>query len=293
MATKILPLATSGACDCCPRWLIDCCPYRKCGVSSRLLATTSDGFVLPMLGSRGVWAGQGFWDAPTLRPFAMGLVCDNGSWSMIVDAGLGGIAEQPLGGVDCLGASFLFDGFALTRNSMVGDLVITITEDVNKCSDCCCWNNKRIWFTGLIAIDAGACYSCRGFDVSEFADREPELVSVQFPNQPPLCIYQADLPLTRDFDDGQCFCPDSGGNEEILGSLWYEVEGGRCKAVIGLRISRVCGEVGPSNVTLAIYQKILPACPDTSYGIHTFDLVSSNEIYCSMPPTISVLTIAQ
>lgn len=237
MAIPILPMATAGGCSgpngCCPKWFIDCCPYKRCGISSRLHLSSSRGEAF-LLGSNGVWGGV-FWGNRegfnnTIR-YEATLACQDGQWQMGIIGRTGAGAGQSDTATefainatcDPLRLEFLFSDWT-DFNTEQEDLAITVTEArLNKCQVCCSQNEYQL--IGPISFGEG--YVCPP------TLEDARLLFEQKQGELPLCLWSGysifgdGFPVNEiNFQLG--FEPDEGGNLIAVVHVWFKnnFEGG-------------------------------------------------------------------
>lgn len=182
MATPVLPLATSGGCNCCPTWINACCPYRECGISSRLILTVNGDFETRMLTSSGeVWTSGDWWtfafgtaDPRQYIAFATraALSCENGEWKFSITFYKEG-ANPPVDAIgfeldpitiECdprISGRWMLDGFEIAPNFVIGDQAFNLVEPANNsCCDCCDVSLPRYMLAPLGFGTTSGCLFC-------------------------------------------------------------------------------------------------------------------------------------
>ena len=296
MATRIDPgLATSGACDCCPRWLNDCCPYDVCGMPSRLIASTTSGGTSLFTGDGISWTGA-FWhiaeDVPEAISIRIALECVDGNWQMSLSAGYGigteiGTTEQALT-YSCgspFSATFLFSGLEFAGGLALGDIAVTVSEEAGPpCYACCCFGAYNITLEGPIEFANDDCVHCPTLAPDfTFTPRE-DIEGV-------LCLHESELASFLEQPEiVDCICPTSDEQSHIRFLLWFEPYQGGCRAVIKAFHTVTCeAPTGTQSIQLALWksEKIEGDCADTYGDQLTLSIVEANSL-CDPQDTLTI-----
>lgn len=292
MATKVLPLATSGGCNCCPKWIVDCCPYRKCGLPSTLLATTSEGSYQLLTTDGELWVGTFpmFKENSAQVYFVrLTLKCDaDEGWKMLFYVSAGGsflpgddlgIWERAIVS-DCstFKLSFLFTDIEIINYGFLRDVAITVTlPGLNTCKSCCCYATPRLDPVGLFNDD---CYDCVGSVLARQDFVEAQDISGG------TCIWSTGGLFLLGVE---CLCaeptPDDGSIMSYI--LFYQFDGVHCVPTVACLHYWTCGLV-PYLQEVARYQTTLENCRDTGSGSMTLDRISGTS-QCQFPDSITIV----
>lgn len=285
--TKFGVLMGDEDCACCPNWRNHCCPYRVCGLPTRLILSTSEGSIALVTSNGDTWTGT--LHITYLGAVTFTLTCNAlDDWTLTLGnlQGCESLTEYPLAMTcDPLALTFLFTDVPAAEFAPTETLDITaaIIEEPNPpCNSCCCIG--QVALTGDAEfVDIG---SDDGFNCLSHAF-DPE----DFPFGPVFnCVGIADLCMaTTTITIAE---PPIGENPLHLSlTLSNEVTtNGRCKLVLkGIASAELPG-LYHDPWLYAVWEKELTREACVEGGTHSLELLYSDPRgSCEPPELINIL----